>query len=180
MNLEMVTQHAFDLIAKNGKVMEVSLKPDGDIQLWFEKGGTTTLGAGFKFGYSGDGAKLFATWLRAAEFMVSDEEVTAMKAPLTLLRPGVTATMVRDVKARAAEMRVEEEQRQAVEERRRREAAARRREEIKRQTEIRNSRRMKKQCVMCGKSLGFLPQFLSKDRHPGCKTFKEPETEATQ
>jgi len=178
MQPDMATKNAFDLIAKNGKVLEVSLKPDDEIEVLFEKGGTITLGSGLKFGIPGTGSMLFATWLRAAEFLVSDEDVEAMKAPMTLLRPGVTATMVRDVKARVAEMRAEEERQQAEEERLRLETAAKRREELRRQTEIRNTRRLQGQCVLCGKPLGFFQKLANKDRHPGCKTFKEPEPAA--
>lgn len=180
MQSDMATRNAFDLIARNGKVLEITLKPDGEIEVLFEKGGTTTLGGVFKFGYPGTGTKLFAEWLRAAEFMVSDEEVEAMQAPLRLYRPGVTATMVRDVKARAAELRAEEEQRQVEEERQRQEKAIRIREEMKRQTEIRNARREQNLCVMCGKSLGIVPKLSGKDRHAGCKTFKDAVAPAEQ
>ncbi|MHB0938112.1 MAG: hypothetical protein ACYDCO_21065 [Armatimonadota bacterium] len=178
MQPEMATKNAFDLIARYGKVLEVTLKPDGEIEVLFEKGTTTTLGSGLKFGIPGTGSLLFATWLRAAEFLVSNEDVENLKAPLTLLRPGVTATMVRDVKARAAEMRAEEERRQAEEERQRIETAAKRREELRRQTDIRNTRKASGQCVLCGKPLGLFQKLAKKDRHPGCKTFKEPEPAA--
>ena len=180
MHPDMATKNAFDLIAKHGKVLEVTLQPDGEIEVLFEKGGTTTLGSGLKFGIPGTGSMLFATWLRAAEFLVSNEDVENMHAPLTLHRPGVTATMVRDVKARAAEMRAEEERQQAEEERQRLETAAKRREALRRQTDIRNARKAQGQCVMCGKPLGFLQKLTNKDRHPGCKTFLEPEVTAVK
>lgn len=180
MHPDMATKNAFDLIARYGKVLEVTLKPDGEIEVLFEKGATTTLGSGLKFGIPGTGSMLFATWLRAAEFLVSNEDVEKMQAPLTLRRPGVTPTMVRDVKARVAEMRAEEERRQAEEERQQAEAAARRRDALRRQTEIRNARKAQGQCVMCGKPLGFLQKLAGKDRHAGCKTFKEPEPVAAK
>jgi len=175
---DMATRNAHDLIARYGKVLEVTLKPDGEIEVLFEKGGIATLGAGFKFGYPGAGSQCFAAWLRAAEFLVTDEEVAAMQAPLTLARPGATPTMIRDVKARVGELRAEEERRQGEEERQQQEAAARLREETKRQTEIRNARRAKGQCVICGKPLGFFQKLSKKDRHPGCKTFKDRATAA--
>ena len=55
------------------------------------------------------------------------------------------------------------------------EKAARLREETKRQTDTRNTRRAEGQCVLCGKPLGFLHKFAGKDRHPGCKTFKDAD-----
>jgi hypothetical protein len=196
MYIEAAEQNARELVSQFGRVVEVHLKTNGEIEVVFEKGAVCTLGSLFKFGYPGTGPQCFATWLQAAGFSVTFDDVASMKAPKTLRPEGVSdgavpgwawitdyarksALQAEEAKAKR---QAEEAKRKQEKEKRRQEAQAkwaaekaRNSQEAKakeqRRAKIQAERKSAAQCVMCGRALTFFQKLLGKDRHGACASF---------
>lgn len=66
-----------------------------------------------------------------------------------------------------------EEKRHAEEQRRRQAKDARRKAENERRTSVQATRNHLGQCTMCGRRLTFVQKLFGKDKHGGCRWFKE-------
>lgn len=184
---EAAEQNARELISQCGRVLEVCLKTNGQIEVVFEKGVVGTLGSIFKFGYSGTGPMCFAVWLQAAGFSVTTDAVACMKAPKTLRPEGVSDAEVDAARKSASQAAGAAEEAEAKRQAKLEAAVvllyslttpedeARKRQEAKaeeqRRANIQAERKSAAQCVMCGRALTFFQKLFGKDRHGTCATF---------
>jgi hypothetical protein len=162
---------AREQIASFGRVLEVYLGSTGQVDVLFKSGTIATLGA--KYGYAGSGPLSFAAWLQQAGFIISSEDVVAMKSPLIMKHPLNRSEIDSGVWRQRDDFHKEEERKREEQKRKAREDEMRQAAEMKRRAGVQKERNSSGLCVMCGNKIGFIMRLMGVSRHQQCKDFRD-------
>ena len=89
-------------------------------------------------------------------------------------RPGLVHQIVKEREEAEQRRAASSARRYEEEHRRRAEAKAQMRAEEERRTQVQNQRQTLRQCIMCGRPLGFFDKLTGQLKHGNCHSFKGP------